>query len=327
MSQKTNANTFSVKFVPSKTGGLMAEERVEKRIAFPQRAGKQPQSGETWKVRIAGENPGKTVFFLECIEKDGNGTAAQVMSASPAPVASASAKKTQSKPVSGAEGKGDSMFFADYLFAEGGDPYQQAKSWLTPVTKIDMSNLKFAHAQKQGFADQKAGAIARAMQHDIDLLDAQRAELGSLQAKVKSYKDSDRRAAEELLVAGPRQAAALEAKRQLNLETLAYGRLVQRLNKEGDKAGADLRAAVPRAKQLLDDRRKAVNDECAAAKDAADSAELGRLFGSSEDAVDNCLAAVKEIAALEEAIKVTTAELKESVVAYEDRIHSLRKPS
>ncbi len=43
--------------------------RVDGRVSFPERNGKQPQIGEQWEVEIAGTNPAGTVNFLRLIGK------------------------------------------------------------------------------------------------------------------------------------------------------------------------------------------------------------------------------------------------------------------
>ena len=57
-----NSSDFVVKFEAGKNGPIT---KVEGRVAFPERNGKQPQVGETWLVRKAGENKARTVTFLK----------------------------------------------------------------------------------------------------------------------------------------------------------------------------------------------------------------------------------------------------------------------
>lgn len=67
VTQRPN-QTFSVRFVATERG-VKAEGRVKGRFSFPSNRGPQPRAGETWLVKIGGENPRKTVFFLACIEQ------------------------------------------------------------------------------------------------------------------------------------------------------------------------------------------------------------------------------------------------------------------
>ena len=63
--------THKSRFVRSKNGGLMAENRVNGRIVFPDKRGPQPlNDGKSWEFRIIGENPAKTVFFGQVITSD-----------------------------------------------------------------------------------------------------------------------------------------------------------------------------------------------------------------------------------------------------------------
>lgn len=59
---------IEVNFVKTERG-LMATDRIEGRVAFPDWRGEQPAEGEWWEVEIAGENPAKTVHFLRCVKK------------------------------------------------------------------------------------------------------------------------------------------------------------------------------------------------------------------------------------------------------------------
>lgn len=43
--------------------------RVGGKVSFPRRDGQQPVVGEVWSVEVTGENAGKTVYFLQLLEK------------------------------------------------------------------------------------------------------------------------------------------------------------------------------------------------------------------------------------------------------------------
>ncbi len=61
---------LEVQFVDAKSGGVMAADRVDGRVAFPDSKGPQPAVGEWWEVEIAGENKPKcSVWFLRCLRK------------------------------------------------------------------------------------------------------------------------------------------------------------------------------------------------------------------------------------------------------------------
>lgn len=56
------------KFVPAKSGGLMAEKKIDGRVVFPDRKGVQPKNdGKPWQFQIVGENPKQTVFFARIV--------------------------------------------------------------------------------------------------------------------------------------------------------------------------------------------------------------------------------------------------------------------
>lgn len=60
---------FEVEFSPADKSGVKARYKVNGRIAFPERRGPQPSSGDIWKVKIAGANPTGSVYFLKCIAR------------------------------------------------------------------------------------------------------------------------------------------------------------------------------------------------------------------------------------------------------------------
>jgi hypothetical protein len=60
---------YASKFVPANSGGLMAANRVDGRIVFPERNGLQPKNdGKSWQFQIVGENPKQTVYFARIID-------------------------------------------------------------------------------------------------------------------------------------------------------------------------------------------------------------------------------------------------------------------
>lgn len=68
MAREKFCRFFVVRFVAGRRG-VRSALRVQGRIALPRKRGPQPRAGEIWRVKVAGENPGKTVFFLTCIER------------------------------------------------------------------------------------------------------------------------------------------------------------------------------------------------------------------------------------------------------------------
>lgn len=311
MTQDKSNSVFAMRFVATERG-IKAEQRVKGRIAFPSNRGTQPADGDTWRVQIAGENPKKTVFFLTLIEK------VEVKEQKPAgkPVKKSGAVP----PVSPA----DVMFVPDYIFAPGGDTLAQATAWLTPVTKIDLGNLKFAHAQKLGAADEEAREIAKHLTAAIAYIGETGTARDALRANLKAA-GRDGETAGELFAARKRSASAAEAKRVLQLDTLAFGRLKQSYSKAGKADDAEAVSHLTVVKDDLDARRQAVNEESEAAKEALASAETGRHFAYSTEEVDACVSILEQLDAAETSIAQTMESIKTNLRFYEDRIDALRK--
>ena len=219
----------------------------------------------------------------------------------------------------------EGMFVPDYLFAPGSDPYQQAKTWLTPVESINLANLKFATAQRAGFADADAVTIADALRAGIANIDDAGEHAATLTRELKGMSQNTRDVAGELVAAKKRFDAATEAKSQLQRDTLAYGRLVQGYKKQGKAEDAEANAHLAVVKGDLDTRRIAVNAEFEAAKNAVSDAEMARHFAYSADEVDRAIAVMADIERFESAQSAHTDELKATVKRYEDRIDAIRK--
>lgn len=65
---KSQSTTFASKFVPSKSGGLMAAIRVDNRVVFPDSKGPQPKNdNKPYRFQIVAENPKGTVYFARII--------------------------------------------------------------------------------------------------------------------------------------------------------------------------------------------------------------------------------------------------------------------
>lgn len=358
MAQDTNGS-FVVRFVATDRG-VKAETRVNGKIAFPSNRGKQPQAGETWRVSIAGTNPKETVYFLKCIETVAD-SFAPVPDADVATVASP--KSVNNQPRGDRKGnrqkrKGDckggerrdgdrkdsrdrstndaprvwsfgpsseTAPVGDYIFVPGGDAYEQAKAWLTPVTAINLANLKFATAQRAAGVDSDAVAIACKMRAVIVAVDETREHAAALAAELKGMSQNTRDVAGESVAAKKRFEAATAAKQQLQLDTLSYGRLKQSYTKQGKAEDAEANAHLAVVKDDLDVRRAAVNAECEAAKNAASDAEMGRHFAHSPEEVDRAIAMMSDLERFEAAQTAHMAELKTTVKSYEDRIDAIRK--
>ena len=345
MTQDKSNPVFAMRFVATDRG-IKAEQRVKGRIAFPSSRDTQPKDGETWRVQIAGENPRKTVYFLTLVERVDEKakqlpaavttTTGPVASGGnvrvglrPSTLAAARAGKPTKQlasvpPVCVADVLSDKMFVPDYIFAPGDDTVCQAKAWLTPVTKIDLTNLKFAHAQKLGVADEEACEIAGHLSAALAFLDETSTSSDAQRAKLKAA-GRDGETASELFAARKRSAAAAEAKRQLQLDTLSYGRLKQSYSKAGKADDTEAKSHLAVVKDDLDARRTVVNEEVEAAKEALSSAETGRIFAYSADEVDALVTVLEGLDAADSARAQTLESIKSNLRFYEDRIDAIRK--
>lgn len=219
----------------------------------------------------------------------------------------------------------EKMFEQGYIFAPGGDAYEQATAWLTPIAKVDFGNVQFAFAQRAGLADSNAVALAYQMRAVIVAIDGFKESNNKLAADLKGVSERDREAAVEFVAAKKRFDAATAAKQQLQLDTLSYGRLKQRYAKDGKAEDAEANSHLAVIKDDLDTRRTAVNAEFEAAKNAKSDAEMARHFAYSVEEVDRAVAIMGELETNELALAAQAADLKEKVRAYEDLIHRLRK--
>ncbi len=349
MAEQNSATPFVVRFVAAERG-VKSEARVEGRIAFPSNRGPQPKAGEFWRVTIQGENPKKTVYFLTCVEQVEQPADYQSpkVESKPKPKQPHGDRKSKGGgdrfKFKGEPGKGrDSMVKAmqgmwsfgaptdaklepsDYVFAPGADAYEQAKAWLTPAEKIDMTNLRFAHAQKLGAFDPAAREIAIAMALSMRCVDQARGEATALTDALKGICENDRTVAQECYTAAKRLTAATEAKRQLQLDTLSYGRLVQSYKKQGKADDAEANAHLAVIKGDLDQRRTVVNSEFEAATEASKDAETSRHFAYCTEEVDRARGMLTDMEIFKNAVPTHMEELKSAVKRYEERIDQLRK--
>lgn len=219
----------------------------------------------------------------------------------------------------------EKMFEQGYVFAPGGDAYEQATAWLTPVAKVDLANVQFAFAQRAGATDANAAALATEMRAVLVAIDGLKAGNTKLAADLKGVSERDREAAVEFVTAKKRFDAATAAKQQLQLDTLSYGRLKQRYAKDGKAEDAEANSHLAVVKDELDTRRIAVNAEFEAAKNAKSDAEMARHFAYSVEEVDRAVAIMGEFESNELSLANFANDLKEKVRAYEDLIHRLRK--
>jgi len=124
--------THHSKFVPAKSGGLMAAIKGDGRFVFPDSRGPQPKNdGKNWQFQIVAENPKQTVFFARIITAEASSSAIQIVIEKSgkmvcvgrrlivAPFRSKKPKKVQfaeyrhASPTTGFERNDDDYFYAD----------------------------------------------------------------------------------------------------------------------------------------------------------------------------------------------------------------------
>ncbi|MCC7531162.1 MAG: hypothetical protein IT342_21830 [Candidatus Melainabacteria bacterium] len=347
MVQKLSNAAFNMTFVSNTRGsGVIAKERVHGRIAFPSSGGPQPNAGETWRVTIACENPKRTVYFLSCIEKAetgtgekgavANGTDEKGNMESPLPASAAQQPLDGAAPViiltdgprypsSQMDAAGQTLLAKVEPDRLIGNAITRTKMWLTPVVKITLRNLSFARMQQRAAADPAARATAAAMAMALQQIEDMAKSTSTLNAQVKRVAYPDQYAvAVELFEARKQVQWSAETKRQLNLQTLAYGRLVQKVKRAGNDAEEILRVELAQLKQKLDAFRKSTNEQCKASSSRLADAEQERRWCCYEDVIDEAVAILEEIDKAETMRAEKGAELAALVESYTARVQELQ---
>jgi hypothetical protein len=267
----TKAPAFKATFIAA-TNGLQTEQRVHGRRAFPSRNGQQPQLGETWMVEVAGENPKRTVHFVKCLEL----VSAAKPVAEPKKEAVVAPKSEPVKPA----------IQVKIVRAPGNDVCARVTAWATPAKTVGLSDLKFAFAQKRIESDETARAMFTQLGSTMATVKALQEIADHAAGCLKQVNENDYGIGLELFNARKVMVQMNVAKADLNKETLAYGRLVQKLNatpagEEHDKLALSNAAT----KEALDSKRAAHNAAMATAKETLSSAETGFHFCYHEDTV------------------------------------------
>ncbi len=193
----------------------------------------------------------------------------------------------------------------------------------TRPARIDFSNLSFALAQKAAFSD----SLTYFHEHTI---------ITSLQALSEVVQEAGQHSSMFELICPGRDAEAVKAyrdatqatvtinaaKKALQSDTLAYGRLLQKANKPG--AAEDLKHDAARVKEDLDSRRQVLHSQQAEHKEALSDAELGKCFAYiNEEEFAQALALLDKVSELQAKQNEIVASLTHSVGCYAARIASL----
>lgn len=329
----TNAlpdGTFVTTFVPAKNG-LQTEQRINGRRAFPGRQRPQPKAGETWRIAVSGENPTQTVYFVKCIEQ----------------VAAPIAIKEVKVPVEDADQHDDLSTQSDAVKANevpasrDKELVNRAKSWLTKPRTVNMANLREGFAHRCIDADVEATALRNELQGVMDEFESLSAQSQSitdhLQAK---YWWQDRDFAERLYSARQVMACRKLQAKELQTQTLAYGRLVQKLRAQADSPDAELVLRVIATKFSLENSRETHNQNMSSAKAELEEVELEytyldidkrvfckgvevkdlKIADADQGSVDEILPLLKERAGYEDQKTYIITMLESAVTALEERV-------
>ncbi|MFA7339651.1 MAG: hypothetical protein WC028_22915 [Candidatus Obscuribacterales bacterium] len=273
----TKAPAFKATFIAA-NNGLQTEQRVHGRRAFPSRNGQQPQLGETWMVEVAGENPKGTVHFVKCIEL--------VSAAKPVATSDSSAVSSTKEPAVSKAEPVKPAIQVKIVRAPGNDVCARVTAWATPAKTVGLGDLKFAFAQKRIESDETARSMFTQLGSTMATVKALQEIADNAAGQLKQVNSNDYDIGLELFNARKVMVQMNVAKADLNKETLAYGRLVQKLNatpagEEHDKLALSNAAT----KEALDSKRAAHNAAMATAKENLANAEHVFHFSYAEDCV------------------------------------------
>ena len=281
---------FTAQFVAGKQG-VKARFGVNGRIAFPDRLGPQPQIGETWTVRIVGENPRQTVYFLACIEKQEE----------PKPTAT---------PV---------------ISAPGANAYEKASFWLKPIDKCIMGNMALSYYQKRAALDEQACQIAVAMRTDVRFIEDTASTIAYLKGLWKGLHEWAREAAVFGVLAKQSAAKFDDQRRRLELDMLAYRRLVQFYRRLGTSETHDVKCLLAEKNVRLAHRREVLAQNRQAFERLNNDAEYFRRAATNEGFdVDGAIKIHEDLENLPVVEHARMNELAKRVNEFEARIDRLR---
>jgi len=208
--------------------------------------------------------------------------------------------------------------------AAGQDVFARLTAWATPVTKVDMSNLNFAVAQRLVASD----ATARNM---LSQLLSNMAKAHDLQerakATVRTIHSGSRWAhyeGEAIYDARKIMARIVLERDELRRETIAYARLVKQLKATATGAEYDkLAKQVADTKQMLDDKRAVHNAAMATAKVQLQSAEDELLHCHNPQAVGEVIELLQEQESDFGQARSIRKQLEVDLNAFEDYVASL----
>lgn len=193
----------------------------------------------------------------------------------------------------------------------------------TRPSRIDFTNLSFALAQRAAFKD----SLTHFHEHTIITTLASLSEVAQgIEDSKKDFEGyhygSDVEAVQQYHAAIKVKVSLDAAKKALQNDTLAYGRMVQKANKPD--ATEDLKHQAQRVKEDLDSRRAVLHGQIEAHKEAMRDAETGKHFAylNAEEFAAG-LAAMDKRDQLAASRDELVASLTHSVSCYAGRLAAL----
>ncbi|CAN5160050.1 hypothetical protein BH11CYA1_BH11CYA1_07870 [soil metagenome] len=318
-SNVAKAPAFKATFVAA-NNGLQTEQRVHGRRAFPSNKGPQPQLGETWMVEVAGENPKGTVHFVKCLERVSAKPVAAVIEAKvegnvavPAP---ALTQSIAAKP--------EPVKHIHVVRAPGNDVFARIHAWAAPSKTVALGDLKFAFAKKRVESDETARSMFTQLGSTMATVRALQEIADSAEGKLKQVNSTDHDIGVAIFEARKVMAQMEVDKANLAKETLAYARLVARLNKQLKIAPDDqLAQLVATTKEALDSKRAAHNVAMDTAKEQVNHANTGVFFCYHEDTVKAVLEQLEIKANYSEQAASNRTQLEAELTAFEQYVSTL----
>lgn len=308
MSSIAIGHEFVATFVPAKNG-LQTAERVNKRRAFPDRKGPQPNNGETWKVKLSGQNPSGTVHFVVCLSRVEETPVEDI-----APQAARNNAAKSARPVD------------TTVRAAGGNVYERAVAWLTPVKNAGLSDLAFVVSQRHMLTDSVCLDLREFIKGIIDAIDENRGVAQRLQQRFSELGrwNSLGEQARELVTARATMAKLLADKAVLAKDTLDYARLCKRVKAQTEVSDTTLADEAAFVKAALDERRAALKSGIEQAEQALRGAEDNRYWSSDEETFDELCQNLLDQEQSAQTASRLTSELEQAVVALEARLVEVR---
>lgn len=206
----------------------------------------------------------------------------------------------------------------------GQDVPARLTAWATPVTKVDMSNLNFAMAQRRVASDETARDMLSALLSNMAQANALQEKSDATVRTIHAGSCWAHHEGEAIHSARKRMARLVREKTELRRETLAYGRLVQKLNRTVAGGERDeLAKQVAATKQALDNKRTAHNNDMAIAKVQLESAEDELLSCFNPQAVEKVIELLQEQESYFEQSRSIRKQLEVDLNAFEEYVASL----